>query len=122
MEWTLQKLSSSLAASIARFEEEEMGVKPARVTVMVEEDLVMVHLKEVLSLSERALASTESGQALLQRFNTSLINAGSFPSIRDQVSQALQREVVEVQISLSSLSGSLVIVFTLGQRLAATGA
>jgi uncharacterized protein YbcI len=117
MEWTLQQLSTSLAESIARFEEEEMGVRPARVTVMVEEDLVMVHLKEVLSPSERALASTESGQALLQRFNTSLINAGSFPSIRDQVSQALQREVVEVQISLSSLSGSLVIVFTLGQRL-----
>ena len=51
MEWSVEQLSSSLAQTIARFEEEEMGVRPSRVTVMVEEDLVVVHLREVLSPS-----------------------------------------------------------------------
>lgn len=115
MEWSVEQLSSSLARTISRFEEEEMGVRPSRVTVMVEEDLVVVHLREVLSPSERALARTEAGQAMLQRFNTLLFNSGSSPSVMEQVSQVLRREVVEVQTSLSSLSGSLVVVFALGE-------
>lgn len=115
MEWSVEQLSSSLAETIARFEEEEMGVRPSRVTVMVEEDLVIVHLREVLSPSERALARTEAGQAMLQRFNTLLFNSGSSPSVMEQVSQVLKRQVVEVQTSLSSLSGSLVVVFSLGE-------
>ena len=117
MNWSVEQLSSSLAQTIARFEEEEMGIRPSRVTVMVEEDLVVVHLREVLSLSERALARTEAGQAMLQRFNTLLFNSGSSPSVMEQVSQVLRREVVEVQTSLSSLSGSLVVVFALGEAL-----
>jgi uncharacterized protein YbcI len=92
-------------------------VRPSRVTVMVEEDLVVVHLREVLPPSERALARTEAGQALLQRFSTLLFNSGSSPSVMEQVSQVLRREVVEVQTSLSSLSGSLVVVFALGEAL-----
>ncbi len=115
MEWSVEQLSSSLARTIARFEEEEMGVRPSRVTVMVEDDVVIVHLREVLSPSERALARTEAGQAMLQRFNTLLFNSGSSPSVMAQVAQVLRREVVEVQTSLSALSGSLVVVFALGE-------
>lgn len=116
MEWTVEQLSASLAQAIARFEEEEMGIRPSRVRVLVEDDLVMVHLKEVLSPSERALAGTEAGQAVLQRFNARLLDGGSSPSIRQQVAQALGRQVVDVQTTLSPLTGSLVAVFNLGGR------
>jgi uncharacterized protein YbcI len=117
MEWTVDRLSASLAEAIARFEEEEMGIHPTRVNVMVEEDLVMVHLKEVLSPSERTLARTEAGQAILQRFNARLFDGGSSPSIREQVSRTLEREVLELQTTLSPLTGSLVAVFSLGGKL-----
>ena len=116
MEWTLDQLSASLAEAIARFEEEEMGVRPTRVKVLVEEDLVMVHLKEVLSPSERVLARTEAGQIILQKFNARLFDGGSSPSIREQISQALQRQVLDVQTTLSPLTGSLVAVFSLGEE------
>lgn len=118
MSWTVDQLSASLAQAIARFEEEEMGIRPAAVKVLVEDDLVMVHLKEVLSPSERTLARTEAGQAVLQRFNAMLFDGGSSPSIREQVAQALSREVLDVQTTLSPLTGSLVAVFPLGPRLA----
>ncbi len=121
MEWTLEQLSASLAEAIARFEEEEMGVHPASVKVMVAEELVMVHLKEVLSPSERALAQTETGQAVLQRFNARLFDGGSSPSIREQISRTLGREVLDVQTTLSPLTGSLVAVFALGEQPAAQG-
>jgi uncharacterized protein YbcI len=116
MEWTVEQLSASLAEAIGRFEEEEMGVHPASVKVLVEEELVMVHLKEVLSPSERALAQTQAGQAILQRFNARLFDGGSSPSIREQISRTLGREVVDVQTTLSPLTGSLVAVFALGER------
>ena len=114
MPWTVEQLSASLAQAIERFEEEEMGIRPTCVKVLVEDDLVMVHLKEVLSPSERALARSEAGQAILQRFNAMLFNGGSCPSIREQVSRALGREVLDVQTTLSPLTGSLVAVFPLG--------
>ena len=116
MPWTVEQLSASLAQAITRFEEEEMGVRPAGVKVLVEDDLVMVHIKEVLSPSERALARTEAGQAVLQRFNAMLFHGGSSPSIREQVSDALDREVLDVQTTLSPLTGSLVAVFPLGPK------
>jgi uncharacterized protein YbcI len=114
MPWTVEQLSASLAQAIALFEEEEMGVRPASVKVLVEDDLVMVHLKEVLSPSERVLARTETGQAVLQRFNAMLFDGGSSPSVREQISRALGREVLDVQTTLSPLTGSLVAVFPLG--------
>ncbi len=109
----VEELSATLADVITKFEEEEMGITPSEVTVMVEGDLILVHLKEVLSPSERNLAQTATGQAVLQRFNNLLFDAGSRPSIREQVSQAVKRQVLEVQTSLSPLTGSLVVVLTL---------
>jgi len=117
MPGTVEQLSASLAEVIARFEEEEMGIRPTEVKVLVEDDLVMVHLKGVLSPSERTLARTEAGQAVLQRFNSMLFAGGSSPSIREQISRTLRREVLDVQTTLSPLTGSLVAVFPLGAHL-----
>ena len=50
----------------------------------------------------------------MQRFNNLLFNEGSVPSIKDQVAQTLKRTVLDVQTSLSPLTGSLVVVFMLG--------
>jgi len=116
MEWTVDQLSASLAQAVARFEEEEMGIHPAHVRVLVEEDLVMVHIKEVLYPSERNLARTEAGQTILQRFNARLFDGGSSPSIKEQVSRAFGREVLDIQTTLSPLTGSIVAVFMLGPR------
>ena len=120
MEWSVEQLSASLARTIARFEEEEMAIHPAGIKVMVADELVMVHLKGVLSPSERALAQTEAGQAILQRFNASLLDHGSSPSIKEQISRALGREVLDVQTTLSPLTGSLVAVFSLGEECCST--
>ena len=111
------ELSTVLAEAIRTFEEEEMAVRPAQVTVMIGEELVLVHLTGVLSSSERALARTDIGQAVLMRFNTLLFNSGSDPSIKEQVSKALEREVIDVTTSLSPLTGSLIVVFSLGAQL-----
>ena len=109
----VQELSAALGKRILKFEEEEMGARPSGVMVMVEQDLVLVHIKEMLSPSEKTLARTETGQALLQRFNNLLFNEGSVPSIKDQVAQTLKKKVLDVQTSLSPLTGSLVVVFML---------
>ncbi len=119
MSWTSEELAANLARTIARFEVEEMGVRPADVKVLVQDELVMVHVKDVLSPSERALARTEPGQAVLQRFNAMLFAGGSSPSVREQVARALNREVIDVQTTLSALTGSLVAVFSLGGPLRA---
>ena len=109
----LEELSASLAGAVMEFEEKHMGVRPAEVTVMMEGDIVLVHLKGVLSPSERSLAKSTVGHAVLQQFNNLLFDFGSSPSVSDQVSRAVQRQVLEVQTSLSPLTGSLVVVFTL---------
>jgi uncharacterized protein YbcI len=115
MAWRVEHLSSGLAEAIAQFQEEEMGTRPAEVSVTVGEDLVMVHLKDVLTPSERSLARTEAGQAVLQRFNTLRFNAAPSDKVQHEVAQTLNREVVEVLTNLSPLSGSLVVIYMLGQ-------
>jgi len=119
MNQTVEELSASLAQVIGRFEAEEMGVTAARVSVVVEDDLVLVHLRGVLSPSERDLAQTREGQAILQRFNNMLFDAGS-PSIRQQVASSVEKPVLEVQTALSPLTGSLVVLFTLDSAEAMT--
>ena len=111
----LAELSGHLCRVVARFEEEEMGRRPSEVRVIVEDELVLVHLKGVLSPSECDLAKTDTGQAILQRFNTLLFNAGSAPSVKQQVSEAVGGQVLDVQTTLSPLTGSLVVVFTLAE-------
>ena len=111
----LKQLSESLAARIASFRTEQMDASSGEVVVVVERDLCMVHIKEALSPSERILARSEGGQALLQRFNNRLFNEGSVPSIKDEVACTLKRKVLDVQTSLSPLTGSLVVVFMLDQ-------
>lgn len=110
---TVEELSASLAEVIGRFEAEEMGARPTRVSVMVQDELVVVHLKGVLSPSERDLAKTQTGQAILQRFNNRLFGAGSSPSIREQVAASVGKPVLGVQTALSPLTGSLVVLFEL---------
>ena len=117
MKRTVEELSSTLAGLIAQFQAAEGGSRPDQVDVVIQQDLVMVHLKSVLSPSERALAQTDEGQAILQRFNNRLYDSGSNPSVKEQIAQTLGREVVDVQTSLSPLTGSLVAVFPLGQTL-----
>ena len=111
----LAELSGHLARAVSRFEEEEMGRRPSEVKVILEGELVLVHLKGVLSPSECDLARTDTGQAILQRFNTLLFNAGSTPSVKQQVSEAVCRQVLDVQTTLSPLTGSLVVIFTLSE-------
>lgn len=120
MNQTVEELSASLAQVIGRFEAQEMGVTATRVSVVIQGDLVLVHLKGVLSPSERDLAQTQEGQAILQRFNNMLFGAGS-PSIREQVAASVGKPVVEVQTTLSPLTGSLVVLFTLETEETAAG-
>ena len=117
MSWSVEQISSSLAEAIAQFQEEEMGTRPADVTVTIGTDLVMVHLKDVLTPSERSLARTEEGQVMLQRFNTLRFNAAPSQQVQEQVARTLEREVVEVLTSLSPLTGSLVVIYMLGNVL-----
>lgn len=107
------QLSTTLAKIIARFQEQEMARPSPQVTAIVERDLVIVHMQEVLSPSERDLAQTDEGQVLLQRFNNLLFYEGSSPSVKEQVSRTMQREILDMQTSMSPLTGSLVVVFTL---------
>ena len=83
-------------------------------TLLVEEDLVVVRVKGVLPPSEEAPADV--AQAIVERFNKVLVGAGSGPSIKEQISSALKREVVDVQTALSPITGSLVAMLLLGRK------
>jgi hypothetical protein len=83
-------------------------------TLLVEEDLVVVRVKGVLPPSEEAPADV--AQTILERFDKVLAGAGSSPSIKEQVSGALKREVVDVRTALSPITGSLVAMFLLGRK------
>lgn len=109
-------LQRAIADLVERFEQQEMGIQPTSVNVMVRGDVVIVHLKEVLPAAEKHLALTERGQDLVSRFATMLFRGGAQPSVEQLIARAMDKRVIDVQTAISPLTGSIVAMFELGEK------
>ena len=113
---TAADLQVELGAILERFEREQMQVTPSKTTVAIVDNLLIAHLKDILSQAEKTLAATRDGQVLMQQFNEMLF-AHVWEELKMRAEQQLQRRVVDVQTTLSPQSGSIVAVFTLEDEL-----
>ena len=111
----LERLRAVISQTIGQFEEKQMGVKPKEVKVIIDSDLIIIHLKEMLSPAEKHLALSEKGQSILQHFNNMLFEDAQ-PLIEDLVVETMGKDMVDVQTAISPLTGSIVAVFSLDNR------
>lgn len=75
--------------------ENEMGVKPSKVTVMIDGELVLIRFKDVLCPSELHLIQESGGKDLLKEVDQRLCEE-EFPAISAIVRELTGLELLEI--------------------------
>ena len=86
---------------------------PQSVTVVLNEDTLVVTLHGVLSPAEHALARSAAGAAQVQEFHRQLF-ASSADSLRQEIKRITGAEVREAAAEIEPSTGTVVQVFTTG--------
>jgi uncharacterized protein YbcI len=117
-------IARQIAQSAVVFEEQRLGRKPASVTVVLGGDTLVITMHGVLSLAEKALASSPEGAARLQEFHQNLFQLSSSP-LRQEIERITGLEICEDAKNKATAAvqvfsvGTVVQVFLLAGRLPA---
>ncbi len=113
----MQQRDSTMAQQIAQaasaFQQERTGHAPASVTVVLDEDTLVVTLHGALSPAEEALAKSPAGAAQLQDFHRQLF-ADSCAPLRQEIKTITGVGVRESGAEVAPCNGAVVQAFTSG--------
>jgi uncharacterized protein YbcI len=108
---------SAMAQQVAQVaiahQKERTGRAPASVTVVLNEDTLVIALHDALTPAEKTLATTPAGAAQVQEFHRQLFLT-SADSLRNAITRITGREVREAAAEVESASGNVVHTFTTG--------
>jgi uncharacterized protein YbcI len=113
----MDESSSSMAQKIAQaalaFERQRTGHTPKSVNVVLDEDLLVIAMRGVLSPAEKALAMSQAGAAQIQEFHRQLF-ATSSDSLRQEIESITGVGVREATAEIETITGAVVQAFATG--------
>lgn len=113
----MNKLNPTMAQQIAEaaiaFEQQRTGHVPKSVTVVLNDDTLVITLHAALSPAEQALARDPDGAAQVQELHRRLFNS-SAGTLREEIRRITGVEVREATAEVETTSGTVVQVFTTG--------
>ncbi len=92
---------------------ERTGRAPASVTVVLNEDTLVITLHDALTPAEKVLARTPAGAAQVQEFHRQLF-ISTDDSLRKEIKRITGRDVREAVAQVEPASGTVVHAFTTG--------
>jgi uncharacterized protein YbcI len=105
--------AEQIAHAICDFQLKSTGHAPKAVTVVLNEDTLVITLHEALTPAEKALAKSAGGAAQMQEFHRQLF-ATSSESLRQEILRITGRQVREAAAEVEPTTGSIVHAFTTG--------
>lgn len=105
--------------AMIRFEKEFLGRGPLEVKTYIEDDMVLVRLKGVLTPAEYQLGQSndsERGRRLVKQMRQQLIESGR-PLLEVAMRDIIGMDVVSLHTDISTKTGERVIVFTFAEKL-----
>jgi uncharacterized protein YbcI len=102
-----------LAQAACAFEQQRTGHVPKSVTVVLNEDTLVITLHGVLSPAEKALAQTPAGAAQMQEFHQQLF-ASSADVLRQEIKRITGVEVRQATAEVETLTGAVMQLFATG--------
>ena len=112
----MPKSGTSVAQQIAHaamaFEKKRTGHAPKKVTVVLNENTLVITLHGVLSAAEKELAKTPAGAVLIQEYHSQLFKNSDF--FRQEIKRIMGAEVREGTEEVVTTSGAVVKAFTTG--------
>ena len=113
MDKTELNMAQQLAAAAKKFQLQQTGRAPTKVTVIISEDTLVVTLHEALSPAEQALAKNAEGAANLREYHQQLFR-NSVGSLRKDIERITGRKVREAAAEVDPGTGSVIHAFTTG--------
>lgn len=110
------QLESEISKALTQWEKEYLGRGPLQVKTDILRNLIVVHLKGILTPAEKELIKTESGVLSIKKLRTSLVEAGNV-QLKDIIYSLTNVTVDSFHTDLSTKNGERIIVFTLNENL-----
>jgi uncharacterized protein YbcI len=106
-------IARRLAEAASAFEQKRTGHVPRSVTVVLNENTLVITLHGALSPAETALAKSPAGAAKVQEFHRQLFNS-SADELRQEIKRITGVEVRAATTEVEPTAGTVVQVFTTG--------
>jgi uncharacterized protein YbcI len=107
---------NAIRQAIIKFEQDFMGRGPTDVRAFVIRDMVVVHLKGVLTQAERQLAKNADGIEMVKRMRQNLIAQGR-ENLCNEIANITGAKVTGLFTDIDAQIGERIIVFILDQDL-----
>ena len=117
MDRTKSEIEAAMSEEINRFEQDYMGRNPTDINVYLNDDLILIRLRGVLSAVEQQVAKSlpaEKGRDLLKLTRSHLLES-SRPLLEAMVEKVTGVKVLSLHHDISTVTGERIIVFTLAQ-------
>ena len=113
----MDKANVTMAQQIARaaseFERQRTGHAPKSVTVVLNEDTLVITLRGALSPAEKAVAQNPAGAAEMREFHRQLFN-NSCRSLQQDIQRITGVDVREASAEIETATGAVMQVFATG--------
>jgi uncharacterized protein YbcI len=113
MNATDPSITEQLASAARRLQEQRTGHAPKAVTVVIDDNTLVVTLHDALTPAEKALARSPEGAAQVQEFHRQLF-ANSTAEMREEIMRLTGRQVREAAAEIETVTGTVVHAFTTG--------
>jgi uncharacterized protein YbcI len=106
-------IAQQLARVASRHQEQRTGHAPKAVTVVLDDNMLVVTLHDALTPAEKALAQSPVGAARVQEFHRQLF-ANSTDDLRQEIHRITGRRVREAAAEIETTTGTVIHAFTTG--------
>lgn len=113
MNGTQLSITQQIAEVAKTLQQQRTGFAPGEVTVVLDEDTLVVTLHDALTPAEKTLAQSAAGAAQVQEFHRQLFSNSS-ESMRQEIKRITGREVREAAAEIETATGTVVHAFTTG--------
>jgi uncharacterized protein YbcI len=106
-------MEQQIALAASAFEEQTTGHVPRSVSVVLNDDTLVITMHGALSPAEKALAVSPAGAAQVQEFHQQLF-ANASEGLRQEIKRITGVEVREATAEVETTTGTVVKVFATG--------
>ncbi|WNF38164.1 DUF2294 domain-containing protein [Bacillaceae bacterium IKA-2] len=119
MDTTLLKkgqLEADISKAITKWEKDYLGRGPLQVKTDILRNMIIVHLKGILTPAEKELTKTEPGMLAIKKIREALIEAGN-PQLKEIILSQTGETVDSFHTDISTRNAERIIVFILKTNL-----
>ena len=106
-------MEQQVAQAASAFEQQTTGHAPSSVTVVLNDNMLVIALRGALSPAEKALARDPTGAAQIQDYHRRLF-ANASDALRQEIERIIGVEVREATAEIETITGAVVHAFVTG--------